>query len=326
MTNAHGVRVVTAAEVAGSLGYDQLVAALRTAFVAGAETPMRHHHTVRPRGEPEATLLLMPAWQSDRLLGVKIVSVFPGNRVRGQPALSSSYLLCDATTGAHLALIDGNEITGRRTAATAALGASYLARPDASRLLLVGAGRIAGEVPFAMRAVRPIRDVAVWNTTPDRATTLVGRLNAAGFRATIAADLEEAVRDADIVSCATLATTPLIAGAWLQAGVHLDLIGSFTPTMREADDDAMRRAQVFIDDRAGLAESGDLLQPLQSGALGSADACVTLASLCRGEHPGRTDPTEITLFKAVGTALADLAAAALVYRDLAEADRSDAAR
>ena len=321
-----GIRVVSSAQVAGSLAYDRLVPALRDAFAAGADVPMRHHHTIRspgrPPGEPDATLLLMPAWRPGGFLGVKVVGVFPGNSARRQPAVSSSYLLCDAATGSHLALMEGDEITSRRTAATAALGADFLARSDASRLLVVGAGRIGSEVPAAMRAVRPIREVSVWNPTPASAAALVARLNAAGFTAAVAPDLEAAVRRADIVSCATLATAPLVLGAWLQPGVHLDLIGSFTPAMRETDDDAVRRSRVFIDDPAGLQESGDLLLPLQSGALASADACTTLAARCRGPPPGRTGPTDITLFKAVGTALADLAAATLVYGNLPDADRT----
>ena len=260
----------------------------------------------------------MPAWRTGGLLGVKVVGVFPGNSARRQPAVLSSYLLCDATTGAHLALLDGNEITARRTAATAALGAAFLARADASRLLVVGAGRVGAELPAAMRAVRPIDQVAVWNRTPGPAAALVAQLNEAGFAASVAPDLEAAVRAADIVSCATLATEPVVHGAWLEPGVHLDLIGSFTPAMRETDDEAVRRGQMFIDGRAGLEESGDLLLPVRSGAL-HPDACTTLAALCRGEHPGRTEAAGVTIFKAVGTALADLAAASLVYRDLVRA-------
>ena len=315
MTETPAIAVIPAAQVAASLAYDRLIPALRSAFAAGAHVPRRHHHAIQPEGAPEATLLLMPAWQTGGFLGIKIVGVFPGNNNHGLPALSSSYLLCDATTGQHLALLDGNTITGRRTVATSALAADLLARPDASRLLVVGAGRIASEIPAAMRAVRPIDRVEVWSPRATSAADLVARLIDAGFNARVALDLPSAVGTADIISCATLATEPLIHGEWLRPGSHLDLIGSFTPQMREADDEAIIRSNVFIDDRAGLAESGDLLLALKSGALASADACTTLAALCQGTHAGRADPAEITLFKAVGTALADLAAACLVHHD-----------
>ena len=154
-----------------------------------------------------------------------------------------------------------------------------------------------------------IRRVAVWNPTPAAARSLVDRLRTLDFDASVAPDLEGAVRAADIVSCATLATQPLILGDWLHPGIHLDLIGSFTPEMRETDDDAIRRASVFVDTETALAESGDLLQPLQSGAFVAGRLAGTLSDLCAGRHRGRGDAQELTLFKAVGTAMADLAAA-----------------
>ena len=298
--------VIDAARVAASLPFERLIPALREAFASGAEVPPRHHHAIEQPGAPAATLLLMPAWRGG-VLGVKVVSVFPGNAARGAPALSSSYLLCDGATGAHLALLDGDEITARRTAAVSALAASFLARPGAAALLVVGAGRVAGLAAAAMRAVRPIQRVRVWNRTPARAAALADQLCRDGFDAGPATDLREAAAEADIISCATLATAPLIEGAWLRPGVHLDLVGSFTPAMREADDEAVRRAAVFVDTPAALRESGDLLSLAASGG-----AAATLAALCRGECSGRSGAGQITLFKSVGTALTDLAAATLV--------------
>ena len=308
---------VGAERVAACLPFERLIPALREAFASGAEVPPRHHHAIEQPGAPTATLLLMPAWRRGGYLGVKVVSVFPGNAARGAPALSSSYLLCDGATGTHLALLDGDEITTRRTVAVSALAASYLARPDASSLLVVGAGRIAGRIAAAMRAVRPVRRVQVWNRDAGRAGALADRLCGDGFEASPTTDLAAAVAAADIVSCATLATAPLIAGAWLRPGVHLDLIGGFTPAMRETDDEAVRRAAVFVDTPAALDEAGDLLGPLAAGTLMPGDA-TTLATLCHGEHLGRTSTGQITLFKSVGTALADLAAATLVH-DAADA-------
>jgi ornithine cyclodeaminase len=261
----------------------------------------------------------MPAWRTGGLLGVKLVSVFPGNGARGLPAVSSSYLLCDGETGRHLALIDGTEITGRRTAAASALAASFLARADAAVLLVVGAGHVAGLIPAAYTIVRPIRHVLVWNIRTAGAERLATRLHTSGFAAEAVSDLAAAVRRADIVSCATLARAPLILGEWLRPGVHLDLIGGFTPAMREADDTAVRRARVFIDTDAALAEAGDLVGPLASGALRRADIAGDLAQLCRREVSARRALGDVTLFKSVGSALEDLAAAALAYRDIAVA-------
>ncbi len=311
MHPAHALPVRDAAGVAAALPFDRLVPALRAAFAAGAEAPRRHQHSIARPGGPDATLLLMPAWQQDGFLGVKLVNVFPGNAAQGLPALHSTYVLSDGRTGRPVALLDGNEITGRRTVATSALAASFLARPDAGSLLLVGAGHIAGMTAAAMRTVRPIRRVRVWNPSPARAERLVAQLRGEGFEAETAAELRDAVAAADIISCATLATEPLVCGEWLRPGQHLDLVGSFRPTMREADTEAVRRAAVFVDSEVALEESGDLTEPLREGAL-RLEAVVTLAALCRGEHPGRTDAAGLTLFKSVGTALADLAAATLV--------------
>ena len=310
------MRVYSAEETRNLLPFGALIEALREMFRAGAAAPLRHHHGIALEGLPEATLLLMPAWNPAGLGGVKIVNVNPGNAAAGMPALSSSYLLFDARTGRHLAMLDGGEITNRRTAAAAALGASYLARADASRLLVVGAGRVARNLAEAFRAVRPIEDVTVWDIDASLAGQLAERLNGSGFRAAVAADLGAAVADADIVSCATLATDPLVAGAWLRPGQHLDLIGSFRPAMREADDDAVRRARVYIDTDGALKESGDLIGPLRSGALTEEEIAGDLFGLCRGSAAGRGSDHEITLFKATGTALADLAAATLAHASL----------
>jgi len=295
--------ILDGAQTAAALPFDRLIPALRDAFIAGATVPLRHRHDLT-----DASLLLMPAWRQDAMFGVKVVSVFPGNGVRGLPSVSASYLLCDGETGQHLALIDGGEITRRRTAAASALAGSYLAREDARSLLIVGSGHVAGLMADAYRAVRPIESVMVWNIRPTGAERLAARLGAKPV-----SDLAAAAAQADIISCATLSREPLVRGEWLRPGTHLDLIGGFTPAMREADDEAVRRARVFIDTDAALAEAGDLIDPIAHGVLRREDIAGSLSSLCRGEALGRRDPAEITLFKSVGSALEDLAAAGLAY-------------
>jgi ornithine cyclodeaminase len=304
--------MIDAATLRERLPFPALIAALRDAFLDGATVPLRHRH---PLGGLNS-LLLMPAWTergeaARSALGVKIVSVFPGNNARGQAAVNSTYLLCCAETGRHLAVMDGGEITGRRTVAASALAASFLARRDARSLLVVGSGHVAGLTPSAMAAVRDIATVRVWNHRPAGALALARRLRDEGFDAEAVTDLRAAAGDADIISCATLSSVPLIEGAWLRPGVHVDLVGSYTPAMREADDAAMARARVFIDTEAALAEAGEITQALESGALRPDGIAGDLAALCRGDIAGRNDAEEITLFKSVGSALEDLAAARL---------------
>ena len=311
------MRTVSADEVHGALDFPALIDALAAMFKAGCEVPLRHHHAIEVPGAPAATLLLMPAWQPGRALGIKTVTVFPGNAARSLPAVMGQYLLLDATTGAPKALIDGTALTLRRTAAASALASRFLSRHDAGTLLMVGTGALAPHLVRAHCAVRPIKRVAIWGRNSEHARAMAAKLELAGVAAAAAENLEQAAGAADIISCATLATAPLIRGAWLRPGQHLDLVGGFTPAMREADDDAVRRAAVFVDTRAGATkEAGDIVQPLASGALKPEAIKGDLFDLCRGTAPGRTAADTITFFKSVGTALEDLAAAQLVAERL----------
>ena len=302
------MKQVDAASTARALDFPVLIAALEKMFLDGCHVPPREVHAVGG----ELTTLVMPAWQPGRYFGLKVVHVAPGNAALGLPGLFATYQLFDARTGEPLAQIDGNEITARRTAAASALAASRLARPDAHRLLVVGAGRVASLMARAHGAVRAIDDVQVWARNPTAARSLVERLARDGVPARAAADLASAAAQSDIVSCATLAAEPLIRGAWLAPGAHLDLIGGFTPAMREADDACFVGAQVWIDTPEALAKAGDLLHPIASGAFRREDVRGTLADLCAAPPPAR-DAAARTVFKSVGTALEDLAAAILVY-------------
>jgi ornithine cyclodeaminase len=309
------VRVIGAAEVEAALDYAPLADALGRMFADGCALPMRHHHPIPTPGGAAGLLLLMPAWQDGRHIGIKVVTVFPDNPARSLPSVMGVYLLLDAMTGTPVALLDGPALTLRRTAAASALAARYLARQDAARLLMVGTGALAPHLVRAHGAVRPIREVRIWGRDKEKARALARRLSGEGIPTEATDDLEAAVRRADVISCATMAIEPLVRGAWLEPGVHLDLVGGFTPAMREADDEAVARARVFVDTRAGaLAEAGDIVQPLRSGAIAPPDVLADLFELTRGQHVGRLTSTEITLFKSVGTALEDLAAARLAIQ------------
>ena len=307
------MKIWTRDETRSALPFDRLIPALKDMFRHGCEVPPRHVHAL-PADGGENTVLIMPAWQPGGLLGIKTVNVFPGNQRRGLPGLHSLYALFDAETGQPLAMLDGDEITSRRTAAASALAASYLAPAMSRTLLVVGSGRVGSLLAEAYRTVLPIAHVMVWSRDGAGAQALAAHLRAQGIEARAETDLASAVAQADVVSCATLATQPLIHGAWLRSTSHLDLIGGFTPAMREADNDCFVGARIYVDTAEALAKSGDLLEPMAQGVLRAGDIAGDLARLVRGEAKGRGDGVGRTVFKSVGTALEDLAAATLVYR------------
>jgi ornithine cyclodeaminase len=291
-----------------------LIRALEQAFARETTVPARHSFTIDASIESPGTMLLMPAWQSGRYVAVKLVTVFAGNATRSLPTVQGAVLLFDASTGTPLASMDGAELTLRRTAAASALAAKYLARADATRLLMVGTGQLAPHVITAHASIRPIREVRIWGRDQTKARQLAQRFARASFDAQPVESLQEAMASADIISCATLANEPLVHGEDLAPGQHLDLIGAFTPAMREADTEAVRRAAVYVDTYDGaLVESGEIVQALRANAITRDHIRGEMAELVRGTVPGRTGTEQITLFKSVGTAIEDLAAAELAY-------------
>jgi ornithine cyclodeaminase len=309
------MRYFDAGAIRAHLTWPRMLAALDAMLRDEVAAPLRSHHAIDVPGEPTASLLLKPAWRTARRLGVKLVTVFPGNARRGQNAVGAVYALFDAGNGAPLALFDGEEITARRTAGASAYAASKLARADARHHVIVGSGRIARQLADAHRAIRPIDRVSVWSRTAAHAHAAAAGLAGTGMNACAVADLERAVRDADIVSCATLSREPIVLGEWLAPGVHLDLVGAFRPDMRETDDAAIGRADLLVVDRreSALREGGDIVQAIRSGAVSEAAIAAELSDFARGTHPGRTRADQITVFKSVGFALEDLAAAEAVY-------------
>jgi ornithine cyclodeaminase/alanine dehydrogenase-like protein (mu-crystallin family) len=325
------LRSYSAADVHAALSYPKLIEALREAFRRGGEPmPLRQAYEVGVNGVP-ASLLTMPAWIRGEALGVKLVTVFPQNSERGLGAVSSLYFLLDGETGQPRAMIDGEALTNRRTAAASALASGYLSRTDSRTLLVVGTGHLAPHLVAAHRAVRPIEKVLVWGRNPRRAPVLAETLVRQGVNAAPADDLAEAVPQADIVSCATTSTEPLVKGALLRPGTHLDLVGAFTPQMRESDDAAISRSRIFVDTYPGaLAEAGDLLQPIAAESWSADRICGDLHELTTDAKRGRLDRNDITLFKSVGAAIEDLAAASLLVNEanpgsLARPERGSAA-
>ena len=299
-------------EVAARLARVPLIDALERTFRSEFHSPVRQHYSVGGSAQGDDVLLTMPAWQTGRCIGIKLATVFPGNSQQGQPAVHAVYALFSGVDGSLIATLEGTELTRRRTAAASALAARFLARPEASRLLMVGTGALAPHIIETYTTARPITAVRVWGRTLRRAQAVAGSFAGRSIDIVAIDDLEAGVRWADIISCATLATAPLVRGAWLRPGQHLDLVGSFTPEMREVDDEALVRSRIYVDTREGaLTESGELVQAMSGGLLTAADIHGDLAALTRGTVSGRDSAEQITLFKSVGCAIEDLAAAEL---------------
>ena len=307
------IRTLDAAAVRAATPWPELIAAIAAALAEDAvSAPERHVHPVGLPDGGTGALLLMPAWVDGELIGVKTVTYFPSNAGTAVPTVNAAYLLLDGRTGQLRAVLDGDELTDRRTAAVSALAADRLARADAERLLVVGTGRLSPNMARAHATVRPLTSIEIWGRNPQAAQSGAETLQAEGLPARPVADLDASIPGADIVSCVTGATSPLVRGELLAPGAHLDLVGSFQPDMRESDDAAVARATIFVDTVAGASMSGDLAQPLADGVITETSITADLRALAAGEHPGRTSGDEITLFKSAGFAAADLAAARLV--------------
>ncbi len=302
--------MVDADQVHALLDYPPLVEALRVGHLEDIDASEEVMIEQPGSGDgPAATFLALPAWRFGKTLGIKIVTLFPENERAGTglPSVQALYLAFDGRDGHPVACVDGTALTLRKTAADSALGTRLLAREDAASMLMVGAGALGPHLIMAHTSVRPsIRQVAVWNRSPARAGALAAGLTLDGIEITATTDLEAAARRADVISCATMAREPLIAGTWLRPGTHLDLVGGFTPEMREADDEAARRARVYADSRHGAARCGDILGPIAAGALAGGAVIGDLYDLCQGRAEGRRNAADITLYKNAGGGHLDL--------------------
>ncbi|MBT3449992.1 MAG: ornithine cyclodeaminase family protein [Bacteroidetes Order II. Incertae sedis bacterium] len=292
------------------LDYPPLIEALDLAFKDDPYIPVRQHLTIPKDAADDATLLLMPAW-NEAYIGVKLATIHPENPENGLPSVHASYLLKSAKTGANLAMLDGAALTRIRTAATSALAAQYLARDHASTLLMIGAGALSLPLIEAHCSVRPIDRIMLWNRGAERGRLLLEKLDS---RAELVTDLDVAVSEADIISCATLSSLPLVRGECVRPGTHVDLVGAYTPSMRESDAQLIEHSSVFVDTRMGAThEAGDLIQVAREGRWTMDQILADLPDLCGGRHPGRQTEDEITVFKSVGASLEDLVAASLAY-------------
>ncbi|HRI79963.1 MAG TPA: ornithine cyclodeaminase family protein [Cyclobacteriaceae bacterium] len=312
---------ITAEEISTALPYPELIRSIGEAFAQNnAVTPLRHHHDFKnPPEDKDSTLLLMPSWVPGENLGVKIVTVSPNNGNHNLPSIQGIYLLFNAATGICKLLLDAKALTVSRTAATSALASQYLSRESSATLFMVGTGAVAPELILAHASVRPIRKVLVWGRNKDHAAAVCQRLQKAKFEIKVAETIAAGLKQADIISCATLSETPLIKGALLREGQHLDMVGAYRPHMREADDAAIMRSSVFVDHFEGaLKETGEIVIPMREGVLKREDIKASLYELCSRTKKGRSSEKEITFFKSVGHAMEDLVAAKMVSEKLTD--------
>lgn len=308
------MRVVDAAEVHRLCEWQTLIDALARSHAGPMPLVDRselHHWHEGAR----QTYFNLPAWQPGIAMGTKIVTVMPHNAgsQHDLPTIQAAYVLCDGKTGTPIALIDGTALTYRKTAADSALGSRLLSRPDPVTLLLVGAGGLARFLALAHRSVRPsLRRLLIWNRDYAKAERLAQELGGEAV-----STLALAVSQADVITCATSSDEPLVRGEWLKPGAHLDLVGSFTPDMREADDDAVRRARIFVDSRQfAIDQPGDLASPLRRGVIARDAIEADLFDLCRDGLPRPRTDQDITLFKNGGGAHLDLFTALHIWKSL----------
>ncbi len=310
------MKIIEAADVHRVLNFPDLVNALRETFGSPAGTPRRTVFQLNENDPFHDAFAVLPAWSTEAI-GVKAFTYLPSNAPKGRQILHSQILLFSRETGAPMALVDGTTVTYWRTAAIAALAADFLARRDAQRLLICGTGNLSSYMTQAHAAVRKYSDIAIWGRNPVNAKKAVEAIKAKrpDLNCRMAGDLESEVRQADVISCATAAKQPLILGAWVRPGTHTDFFGNHERKNRECDSDLVVKARVYVDSRANVMnEAGEILVPIEEGRITDAHVLGEMAELCSGAVKGRGGSDEITLFKSVGTALSDLAAALLVTR------------
>ena len=290
-----------------------LIECLRKAFCSECVVPVRQVMKM-PGGAGERLFVSMPAFDVEGGAAVKVATVFPDNQTERLPTVQAAIVVF-SHTGTPVAVLDGTLVTQLRTAAASGLASTYLSRQDSAHLVLVGTGALAPYMALAHCAVRPIQRVNVWGRRPEQAALTVAAIRALvpGIEVQPCESLKKGVAMADIVSCATRSPTPLVAGKWLRSGTFVDLVGSFSPTARESDDDVVLRSRIFVDTREGaLAEAGDVLEPISRSVITKERIEGDLFDLARGRVNGRATDDEIILFKSVGTAIEDLAAAQMI--------------
>jgi ornithine cyclodeaminase len=303
------MRFIAKEEVARLCAYAPLIQSLARGLLEPTESPPRSHFNPN---HDTSVVLIMPAWKPGRIMGTKIISIWPENNASGKATVSAVYVVTSCEDGSTLAVIDGTELTLRRTAAAAALAAQILARRGSKKLAVLGSGALASHMAMAHHSVFDLTEITIWGRQIDRAQAVVDALAKVGIAARASTDLQSTLAGTDMVAAVTTATTPFIRSEWVKPGTHLGLIGAFTASMAEAEPQLLCQARLFADTRAGVLEKGgEVLQALRAGLIQPADVRAELAELVSASAPatGRSSEQDITVFKSVGFAALDLIAA-----------------
>ncbi|MDZ4729682.1 MAG: ornithine cyclodeaminase family protein [Xanthomonadales bacterium] len=318
---------IGAESIADCLSYTELISSMRLALKQGHSLPERMHYEIGKHWSIDARLLLMLAWRDDFYLGFKIVTLYPDNVSRGLPNLSGVYALFNGRTGEPLALMDAAELTAYRTAAASMLAAQCLVARPAENVLVIGAGNLSRYYINAYAEIMSPKSISLWSRDISKAEKVIESMQLTGVDLRVASNLESAAGEADIISTITSSMQPVLFGAWCKPGSHIDLVGGYRPDMREADDELIRRALIFVDTYEGvLKEAGDITEPLERGIISRIDIKADLAELLAGCLPDSTNDKDLTVFKSVGAAFEDLAAAVLVFEKTNQRDSRPKAR
>ena len=297
-----------------ALPYQLLVEALAQGLQQFAQTPARSFFSPN---QDSSCVMIMPAWRPHQMMGVKLVSVWPENNAKGESAVSAVYVVISCLDGRPLAVLDGTELTLRRTAAAAALAAKRLARENSETLAVLGTGSLSVPLVQAHTDTMRLKNVLVWGRQFHKTQRVVKQLKELGIEVRAMGDLEETLALSDVVAVATTATEPFLKADWVKPGTHISLVGAFTPQMAEAEPVLMARSQLFADCRASVLEKGgEVFQAIKQGLVLDSDIIADLAELtAQSDRNWRHDGQAITVFKSVGFALLDLIAAEVVMKD-----------
>ena len=297
-----------------ALPYPLLVEALAQGLQQFAQTPARSFFSPN---QDASCVMIMPAWRPHQMMGVKLVSVWPENNAKGESAVSAVYVVISCLDGRPLAVLDGTELTLRRTAAAAALAAKRLARENSETLAVLGTGSLSVPLVQAHTDTMRLKNVLVWGRQFHKTQRVVKQLKELGIEVRAMGDLEETLALSDVVAVATTATEPFLKADWVKPGTHISLVGAFTPQMAEAEPVLMARSQLFADCRASVLEKGgEVFQAIEQGLVLDSDIIADLAELtAQSDRNWRHDGQAITVFKSVGFALLDLIAAEVVMKD-----------
>ena len=297
-----------------ALPYPLLVEALAQGLQQFAQTPARSFFSPN---QDASCVMIMPAWRPHQMMGVKLVSVWPENNAKGESAVSAVYVVISCLDGRPLAVLDGTELTLRRTAAAAALAAKRLARENSETLAVLGTGSLSVPLVQAHTDTMRLKNVLVWGRQFHKTQRVVKQLKELGIEVRAMGDLEETLALSDVGAVATTATEPFLKADWVKPGTHISLVGAFTPQMAEAEPVLMARSQLFADCRASVLEKGgEVFQAIKQGLVLDSDIIADLAELtAQSDRNWRHDGQAITVFKSVGFALLDLIAAEVVMKD-----------